>query len=43
MAVGKEQAVFVAGHRGMVGAAIVRRLSEMGYRRILYARTMNLI
>jgi GDP-L-fucose synthase len=27
--------IFVAGHRGMVGAAIVRVLSQRGYRRIL--------
>ena len=29
--------VFVAGHRGMVGAAIVRRLEALGYRNILTA------
>lgn len=29
--------VFVAGHRGMVGSAIVRRLQALGYRRILTA------
>lgn len=28
------QTVFVAGHRGMVGSAIVRRLEELGYRNI---------
>lgn len=32
------EAVFVAGHRGMVGAAVVRRLSSLGYRSILTAR-----
>lgn len=26
-----EQTIFVAGHRGMVGAAIVRRLQALGY------------
>ena len=31
------QAVFVAGHRGMVGSAIVRRLSALGYSNILTA------
>lgn len=30
-----DQAIFVAGHRGMVGAAIVRRLEALGYRNIL--------
>ncbi len=27
--------IFVAGHRGMVGSAIVRRLQALGYRRLL--------
>ncbi len=31
------QTVFVAGHRGMVGSAIVRRLQTLGYSRILTA------
>ncbi|CCE22128.1 GDP-L-fucose synthase [Methylotuvimicrobium alcaliphilum] len=31
------QTVFVAGHRGMVGSAIVRRLQSLGYRSILRA------
>ncbi len=26
-----ESSIYVAGHRGMVGAAIVRRLGELGY------------
>ena len=32
-----DQCVFVAGHRGMVGSAIVRRLQALGYRNILIA------
>ena len=32
-----DQCVFVAGHRGMVGSAIVRRLQALGYRNILTA------
>ncbi|MFT5701987.1 MAG: GDP-L-fucose synthase [Desulforhopalus sp.] len=36
----KEEVIFVAGHRGMVGAAIVRRLQEMGCENII-TRTHN--
>ena len=32
-----DQCVYVAGHRGMVGSAIVRRLQALGYRNILTA------
>ena len=32
-----DQAVFVAGHRGMVGSAIVRRLQALGYTNIITA------
>jgi GDP-L-fucose synthase len=34
---GPDDRVFVAGHRGMVGSAIVRRLQALGYRHILTA------
>ena len=27
--------IFVAGHRGMVGSAIVRKLTELGYTNII--------
>lgn len=39
------QNIFVAGHRGMVGSAIVRRLQVLGYSRILTAGrdTLNLL
>ncbi len=38
----RDQVVFVAGHRGMVGSAIVRRLSSLGYERILTATRSEL-
>jgi len=34
---GRDRTIFVAGHRGMVGSAIVRRLRELGYGWILTA------
>lgn len=37
MAETKHQRVFVAGHRGMVGSAIVRKLQVLGYTNILTA------
>ena len=37
MASPSDRAVFVAGHRGMVGSAIVRCLRESGYRNIIVA------
>ena len=33
----RDRTIFVAGHRGMVGSAIVRRLRERGHERILTA------
>jgi len=35
MARDNSQAIFVAGHRGMVGSAIVRRLNSLGYNNIV--------
>jgi GDP-L-fucose synthase len=32
-----DDAIFVAGHRGMVGSAVVRRLQALGYRHIVTA------
>ena len=37
-----DDAIFVAGHRGMVGSAIVRRLRALGYRNILTATRAEL-
>lgn len=36
----KEAKIYIAGHRGMVGSAIVRRLSNLGYTNLL-TRTHN--
>lgn len=38
----KNAKIFVAGHRGMVGSAIVRSLSERGYSNILVSERQNL-
>jgi GDP-L-fucose synthase len=35
-ALAKDSKIYVAGHRGMVGSAIVRRLHASGYRNIVY-------
>ena len=37
MTIDLDQKVFVAGHRGMVGSAIVRQLQEKGYTNIVTA------
>jgi GDP-L-fucose synthase len=37
-----ESLIFVAGHRGLVGAAIVRRLREQGYTRIVVRDSRDL-
>jgi len=31
----KEDCIFVAGHKGLVGSAIIRKLKELGYRNII--------
>ena len=33
--------IFVAGHRGMVGSAIVRKLTELGYTNIITIAKIN--
>jgi len=35
MTLNLEQKIYVAGHRGMVGSAIVRHLEVMGYKNII--------
>src|SRR5438045_2419960 len=34
---GKNDRIFVAGHRGLVGSSIVRKLDDLGYRNLLTA------
>lgn len=36
----KNSKIYIAGHRGMVGSAIIRRLNELGYNNIVY-RELN--
>ncbi|MGL5904836.1 MAG: NAD-dependent epimerase/dehydratase family protein, partial [Cetobacterium sp.] len=38
----KSSKIYVAGHRGMVGSAIVRRLEENGYTNIVYRTSAEL-
>lgn len=38
----KNSKIYVAGHRGMVGSAIVRRLEENGYTNIIYRNSAEL-
>jgi len=37
-----DQRIFVAGHQGMVGSAIVRRLQTVGYRNIITRSRLEL-
>ena len=37
----KDARIFVAGHRGMVGSALVRRLREGGYENLLLRTSLN--
>lgn len=38
----KKSKIFVAGHRGLVGSAIIRRLEEQGYEKIITRRSSEL-
>lgn len=38
----KESRIFVAGHRGMVGSAIVRKLEKEGYKNLILRRSSEL-
>ena len=39
----KDAKIYVAGHRGMVGSAIVRELQRQGYNNILHVHMQNWI
>lgn len=38
----KQDKIYVAGHRGMVGSAILRRLESLGYQNIIYRTSSEL-
>ncbi len=38
----KESKIYVAGHRGLVGSAIVRRLQAEGYRNLVFRTSSEL-
>ena len=33
--------IYVAGHTGLVGSAIVRKLNELGYKNIIFEKKKN--
>ena len=35
--VNKKSKIYVAGHKGLVGSAILRKLKEKGYKKIIFA------
>ena len=40
--INKKSKIFVAGHKGMVGSAVVRKLKEKGFSKILFAEKKKL-
>ena len=40
--VNKNSKIFVAGHKGMVGSAILKKLNEKGYKKIFYIDSKKL-
>jgi GDP-L-fucose synthase len=38
----KDSKIFIAGHKGMVGSAIHRKLTELGYTKIITATKSEL-
>ena len=43
--ISKKSKIFVAGHKGMVGSAIIRKLQKKGFSRIIFAdkKKLNLL
>ena len=39
--INKKSKIFVAGHKGMVGSAIVRKLKKRGFSKIILAEKKN--
>ena len=35
--INKKSKIFVAGHKGMVGSAIIKKLKEKGFSKIIFA------
>ena len=40
--INKNSKIFVAGHKGLVGSAIIRKLISQGYKNILFENRKNL-
>ena len=40
--INKKSKIFVAGHKGMVGSAIIRKLRGKGFSKIIFADKKNL-
>ena len=40
--INKNSKIFVAGHKGLVGSAIIRKLNLEGYKNILFENRKNL-
>ena len=38
----KKAKIYIAGHKGLVGSAILRKLKEKGYKRIIYKTSKQL-
>ena len=34
--INKKSKIFVAGHKGMVGSAIIRKLKKKGYKKVIF-------
>ena len=40
--INKKSKIFIAGHKGMVGSAILRKLKSKGYSKIILSQKKNL-